>query len=339
VIKIDGYYYDGKSSIQKAVVITFERSGEVLIHGAAVDIKITFDQLKIAARLGNTRRSLFMADGAKLETDNNQAVDKVCAYFDRNIFYSLLHSLEKNWSIVFVALLITVSFIWAGIEYGVPFASKWVVKGVPYSLEQDMGEQGLETLDKWLFSQSLISEAEQAQLQANFQHLVSASEKQYHYRLVLRNSKKMGANALALPGGIIIITDALFKLAENDQQLQAVLAHEMAHIEYQHGLRAMLQDSITALFMAGVLGDITSITSLSVALPTMLVESRYSREFELKADQYAISYLQQNHIAVDHYVRILNLLDKQKKPQLEFDYLSSHPNMVKRIKIIQAQKI
>ena len=97
MIKIDGYYYDGKSSIQKAVVITFERSGEVLIHGAAVDIKIAFDQLKIAARLGNTRRSLFMADGAKLETDNNQAVDKVCAYFDRNIFYSLLHSLEKNW--------------------------------------------------------------------------------------------------------------------------------------------------------------------------------------------------------------------------------------------------
>ena len=337
MIKIDCHYYDGKSSIQTAVVITFELSGEVLIDGKAIEIKTTFEQLKIAARLGNTRRSLFLANGAKLETDDNQAVDKVCAYFDSNIFHSLLHSLEKKWSIVFIALFITVTFVWAGIEYGVPFASKWVVKGIPYQLEQDMGEQGLETLDKWLFSKSLISKNKQAQLQKDFQALVATSKKKYQYRLVLRNSKQMGANALALPGGIIIVTDALLKLAENDQQLLAVLAHEMAHIEYQHGLRAMLQDSITALFMAGVLGDITSITSLSVAVPTMLVESRYSREFELEADQYAIRYLQQQHIAVDHYAQILNLLEKPKNSAFKFDYLSSHPAMDKRIKIIQGQ--
>lgn len=335
MIKIDGNYYDGQTSAQTPVVIIIEQSGAVLIKGDNLALTTDMAQLKIAARLGNTKRNIFLSNGAKIETEDNTAVDKACAYFDSNLFNTLLHRLEKNGPIAFIALGITVLFIWAGIEYAVPFASKWVVKAVPYQLEQNMGDEGLETLDKWLFSKSLIDQAELTQLTADFQRLISTSEKQYHYRLELRNSKKMGANALALPGGTIIVTDALFKLAENDQQLIAVIAHEMAHIENQHGLRSLLQDSITALFMAGVLGDLTSITSLSVTLPTLLVESRYSREFELEADQYAVNYLKQQQIAVKHYVRILQLLEQPS--HYEFDYLSSHPAMGKRIGVIQAQ--
>lgn len=334
MIKFHGCYYDGHSSTQTSVVIAVELSGAVLISGQNLDIKTSIDQLKIAARLGNTKRHIYLANGAKLETDDNKAVDQICAQFDRNILQTLLHKLEKNWSIVVVALLITVAFVWGGIEYGVPFASKWVVKGTPYQIEQDIGEQGLETLDKWLFSKSEINNSDQERLQKQFKHLVSFSEKQYHYRLELRNSKQMGANALALPGGIIIMTDSLFKLAENDQQLIAVLAHEMGHVEYQHGLRSMLQNSITALFMAGVLGDITSLTSLSVTLPTMLVKNRYSREFELESDQYAIHFLQEQQIAIEQYVRILSLLEQPGNSSYEFDYLSSHPAMDKRISII-----
>lgn len=336
MIRIEGYYYDGQSSAQTPVVITVEQSGVVLISGQNMDIKTSVDQLKITARLGNTRRNIFLADGAKLETDDNNAVDQVCGYFDKNILHTLLYRLEKNWPIVLLALLITVAFVWGGIEYGVPFASKWVVKGLPYKLEQDIGEQGLETLDNWLFSKSEIESDDQLALRKQFKRLTVFSKKQYRYRLEFRNSRKMGANALALPGGIIIVTDALLKLAENDQQILAVLAHEMGHVEYQHGLRSMLQNSITALFMAGVLGDIISLTSLSVAVPTMLVESRYSREFELEADQYAIHFLQDQQIAIEQYTRILSLLEQPKNSSYEFDYLSSHPSMDKRIAIIHS---
>jgi len=335
VIKVDGNYYDGQSSKQIAVVITIEQSGDVLITGHELEIKTTVDQLKIAARLANTPRNIFLANGAKIETKDNQAIDQLCAYFDRNVLYTLLHRLEKKWPVVFIALFITIVFIWGGIEYGVPFASKWAVKGIPYQVEQNIGNQGLETLDKWLFEKSLIENNDQKHLQALFKDVVERSEKQYHYRLELRNSKQMGANALALPGGIIIMTDALVELAENDQQILAVLAHEMGHIEYQHGLRSVLQDSITALFMIGVLGDITSITSLAVTVPTIIVETRYSREFELAADQYAIKYLQQQQIAIEHYIQILTLLEQPKHSKFEFDYLSSHPAMDKRIKVIQ----
>jgi len=335
VIKINAYYYDGQSSTQVPVVITVKQTGDVLICGQDVEIKTTVSLLKISARLANTRRNIYLKDGSKLETDDNKAIDQICLYFDRNILQSLLHKLEKNWSVVLVALSITIIFVWGGIEYGVPFASKWVVKGIPYRVEQNIGEQGLESLDKWLFKETAMENSEQEYLQKLFDKVVINSEKQFDYRLEMRSAQKMGANALALPGGVIIITDALVALAENDQQIIAVLAHEMAHIEYQHGLRSLLQDSITALFMAGVLGDISSISSLSVAIPTMLVESRYSREFELEADQYAIDYLEAQNIDIQHYSKILRLLEPAKKAAYSFDYLSSHPAMGKRINIIE----
>ena len=336
MIKIDGYYYDGRSSAQIPVVICFYESGEVLIHGDTLELKTSVNRLTIAARLGNTRRNIFLGDGAKLETEDNSAVDQVCAYFDKNIFHALLHRLEKNWPYALVALFVTVAFVWGGIEYGVPFAAKWAAKSVPHSVEQNIGEQGLETLDEWLFSPSAIDKIEQLRLQNRFKSLIAASEKKYSYRLMLRSSKQMGANALALPGGIIILTDDLFELAENEEQILSVLAHEMGHVQYQHGLRSLFQDSITALFMAAVLGDITSLTSLSVALPTILVESRYSREFELEADQYAVHSLQAQNIEIEQFIRILTLLEQPQISEYEFDYLSSHPAMHKRITTIEA---
>ena len=339
MIKIEGYYYDGCSSAQSEVVICFYESGVVQIRGDALDITTSMDQLKISTRLGNTRRNIFLSKGAKLETDDHEAVDQVCTWLNTSFFHTLIHRLEKNWSYALIALFTTIIFVWGSIEYGVPVAAKWAVKSIPASIEQKIGEQGLETLDNWLFSASTIDEIKQAQLQNLFKSLVTISESQYNYRLMLRSSKQMGANALALPGGIIIMTDALFELAENDEQLLAILAHEMGHVENRHGLRSLFQNSITALFMAGVLGDISSVTSLSVAIPTILVETRYSREFELEADQFAISTLKAKNIDVESLSRILTLLEQthDQDTNIDFDYLSSHPAMNKRIDLIVEQ--
>ena len=146
----------------------------------------------------------------------------------------------------------------------------------------------------------------------------------------------MGANALALPGGSIVVTDGLVQLAENDEQIMAALAHEMGHVDYQHGLRSALQNSLTALLMAGLLGDITSVSSLSATLPTILVENRYSRKFELEADAYAVALLQSQQIDPEQLVRMLVLLEHTHQTAKKFDYLSSHPETNKRIARIES---
>ena len=338
MITINGYYYNGQSPVQTLVTVVFHLSGKVVIEGETLNIITTIEQLTIAPRLANTRRNIYLANGAKLETDDNDAVDKVSRYFSKNILHALLHKLEKNWHYTLTALVVTIVFLWGSIEYGVPQAAKWAVKGIPENIVISIGEQGFSTLDKWLFSPSTIEKMEQLRIQNRFKTMLASANNPYPYRLILRSTKQMGANALALPGGIIIVTDDLIKLAENDEQILSVLTHEMGHIEYQHGLRSLFQNSLTALFMAGVLGDITSVTSLSVALPTMLVERRYSREFELEADQYAKKFLQAQNIELDQFIRILSLLEINRSQDDEFDYLSSHPAMNKRVLTLQSER-
>ena len=55
--------------------------------------------------------------------------------------------------------------------------------------------------------------------------------------LLFRDGGKFGANAFALPSGKIIVTDQLASLL-NDEQIVGVLAHELGHVVYRHGMRA-----------------------------------------------------------------------------------------------------
>ena len=48
-----------------------------------------------------------------------------------------------------------------------------------------------------------------------------------------------GINAFAAPGGYVVITAGLYSLLENEAQLAAVLAHEIAHVVRTHHLKAL----------------------------------------------------------------------------------------------------
>ncbi|MDD2761252.1 MAG: M48 family metallopeptidase [Methylomonas sp.] len=334
MITIKAIYYDGRSSTQLPVLVTFETSGVIVIEGETLRLTTHFNRTTIASRLGNTRRSLFLADGAKLETDDNDAVDSVCREFGQNPWQAILHRIEQRWLYALSAVVVGITLTWAAIAFGVPLAAFWAAKALPVGVEQQVGEQTLASLDNWLFTASEIGDAEQAQLQQRFSQIAATAPGPY--RLLLRNSKKLGANAIALPGGLIIATDALVELAENDEQMLAVLAHEIGHVEYRHGIRSILQDSLTAILMIGLLGDASSISSLSATLPTVLVESRYSRQFEQEADRFALNLLREQGIDAEHFARILTLLNQSHHSDTEFDYLSSHPATNKRIEIIRS---
>lgn len=335
---VNAFYYDGRSSARIPVSVQFSDSGDVTISGESLCLTIPFKRISIASRLGDSPRSLFLPGGGKLETKDNDAIDAVCSHFATNRWQGVLHQLEKHWLYVLPSLLFSIFFIWASVEYGMPVAAKWAAAGIPKNIERQLGEQTLSTLDDWLFTDSLLDDARKNHIHSRFKAFTARSKLQYDYSLLLRNSEKMGANALALPGGIIVVTDAFVDLAENDDQILAVLAHEMGHVEYRHGIRSMLQNSFTALLMIGLLGDVSSVSSLSATLPTVLVQNRYSRKFEQQADSYAVNLMKKQHIDIDQFIRILTLLTKTHHGSEEFDYLSTHPAMGKRIDLIKSMQ-
>jgi predicted Zn-dependent protease len=338
MIEISGFYYDGKTANRVEVKIRFHENGLLEISGGDFSLNSSLKTARISPRIGNTCRSVYLADGSKLESFANDELDGVADYFSQNIYQAFVHQWEQKLSTVLAALAVTVFVIWAGIEFGVPLLAKTAAQNVPFAIEQKLGNQSLTTLDNTFFQPSQLPKKTQQPLSARFQQTIAALPNAKHYRLEFRASKELGANAFALPGGLIIVTDDLVKLADNQEQIVAVLGHELGHVVHKHGLRSLFQDSFTALIMAGLLGDISSISSIAVTLPTLLVESRYSRKFELEADDYAIRFLAHQHIPTNAFVQILTRLQK-KHPANDhkFDYLSSHPAMAERIARIARQ--
>ncbi len=121
----------------------------------------------------------------------------------------------------------------------------------------------------------------------------------YHFAVV--NSKEI--NAFACPGGFIFITTATLKAAQNEDQVAAVLAHEVAHVANKHSLKAMKKAAWTGVALATMQeaattygGDVVQQINASFGnavkdVTTMVLKSGFSRDDEKQADEKGLQYM------------------------------------------------
>ena len=148
----------------------------------------------------------------------------------------------------------------------------------------------------------------------------------------------IGANALALPNGTLVMTDELVELAEHDDEILGVLAHECGHVQGRHALRSVLQSSAVVVVFTLATGDMSAVSAVAAALPTVLLESKYSRHFETEADEYGVRAMRAAGRDPAHLANILERLSAGSETAEEMlAYLSSHPATKERIKAIKGE--
>jgi Zn-dependent protease with chaperone function len=326
-------YYYGRTS--RAHDVSASSDGKrLLIRSEAITADVALADVRVSSRLGDSPRYLMFPDGAKCETDEHEAVDEI--FSSPNI----THRLERRWSFALAATLVTAVFVWLSVEFGLPAIARHAAHAIPVAMEQSMGEQSLKALDGDMLKESRLLEVDRARVRAAFGRVTTTLGPQYkpppNARLLLRRSDTFGANAFALPSGIVVFTDEMVGLAENDEQLMAVIAHELGHVHHRHIMRSILQNSVAALLIATLLGDVASITGLAASIPTFLVEQRYSRTFEFEADAFALQWLDAQQLDRQHLAKILRRLSDAQGMQSEglAKYLSTHPSMDERIESI-----
>ena len=332
-----GSYFDGASSRRHSVQVELDDGDEALvIKGQDVgELRFPLALIKVAPRVGDTPRFIYLDGGASLEVSENDMVDRLVPSLPGGRFHLAQHRVESKLRWIVAMLALTIAFGWATIEYGVPYLAKKAAFALPREVDEMLGDGALAALDGFLFEPTTLKGEQRARLRLRFVDMVGRSDLEAdRVQLVFRSSPVMGANALALPSGIIVMTDELVRLADHEDEVLAVLAHEIGHIRHRHSLRGVLQNSTVALMIASLTGDLASLTSISAALPTMLVQLKYSRGFELEADDYAVAMMRETGIEPTELGDILLRMTGGADGEIP-DYLSTHPGSEERMKRIR----
>ena len=293
--------------------------------------------LKISSRLGNVDRKITLEDGSVFMSRDNDAIDGILQ--NGLIFHTLLHTLESHMGWVFVALLVSGFSLFAFFKWGIPWSSQKIAHALPYETNELISGNTLKFLDKYMFDETNLTKARQTQIRTHFQETLAPlnKSKKIVYKLHFRQWEDI-PNALALPSGDIILTDKFIELSDNQDQIDAVLLHEMGHVVHRHSLEMLIESTFISVTVMFIAGDVNSIADMGVGLGSILVSNSYSRGHESEADSYAFKKMLQLGIdpiaftdimdKMSRYLKDQNMTGKRKKGGKEDElhvYLSTHP--------------
>ena len=268
-------------------------------------------------------------------------------------------SMNRNLSFVFVALMLAV-LVLCGCE-----AMKVVGRGLPYagfipggqgSLVQKTAEASFKAHEKFTpENEYYLGRAVTATVLAKYQPLDDPKANEYinllgqtlamasakpetfgGYHFLILDTDEI--NAIAAPGGFILVSRGLLACCQDEESLAAVLAHEVAHVELDHGVKKAISAArwktagMTAALETGKSvggapvsaamdafeGSITDITD-------KIINSGYARKQEFQADKAAVEILNRVGYSPAGLKTMLQEMDNHVKPQDQHGFGKTHP--------------
>lgn len=280
-------YFDGKSALAHPVTLYLQRH-TLLIKGQGFERQVPVKEVRWPERTRHAVRIAHFKQGGAVQCTDASGWDEWCQR--RGVREPLVVKLQQSWRWVAAAAAALVVVLIVVQQWGLPLAAKGVVSVTPLRVDAAIGEAALNFVDQHLMAPSRLASGEQVRLRRDFEALVTRSLNSDipAWDLVFRKSS-VGPNALALPGGTIIMTDELIALLNNDAALiSGVLAHELGHVQHRHGLRMLFQATLLSAASAAAFGDFSSVFAV---VPVWLGQAGYARDAEREADATAARML------------------------------------------------
>jgi predicted Zn-dependent protease len=325
--RLNGSYFDGLKPLAIDSAMDFTAHEATMIAGD-LDQRYSISDLKVSPRIGRSDRFIALPNGAQFSCPDNIFLD---ALPQESPSEGPVAWLEERWGIALASVATMFCLLSVLYFYALPIAAERIAARIPMKLEQSIGNKTL----SWLDQQNILRSSEldlalRKRTTEIFALLCSDLPFKNYYRLEFRAVS--GSNAFALPGGVIVITDDMVKVAITDEEILAVLAHEIGHQELRHSMRSLFQNSLTTAALASVSADAVS-TSYSIGgFSSLVAITKYSRKFESEADEYAFKLLKRRGYSAASFASIMERL--YKKNELISDspnFLSTHPITSERI--------
>lgn len=224
--------------------------------------------------------------------------------------------------LVSLFLLVWLAFIFIPLKPAPPEAALSVEK------EQEIGDV---LIDAFLQDQKVITDSVVMgaidQIHDRLLAVLDTTEYDYHI-YVIRNDN---INAFASLGGNMVVFSGLLKYADNPEEVAAVLAHEMGHVEKRHVVNKVVKELgislVLSVISGGDPGFINQILQQSVS-------TVFDRSQESEADDFGLALLEKAEIHPNAMAAIFRKIkDEYGSSTFEnLEFLSTHPNTNKRIK-------
>lgn len=281
-------------------------------------------------RLGNLPSRLTFPSGWQFHSDDHDAIDRLVGADRRH----LLHRWEA-WHFRLVLAMIPIVaggvLIW---RWGLDLLVALAVALTPAGLAETIDDGHVAFIDQVMAVPSALDDGQRESVRLVFRNIVSVAPEPPHgpYTLLFRDITGVGPNAFALPGGTIIVTDALVRTFPDPDVIAGVLGHEIAHVTEQHGLKRVYRSIGTFLLVALIAGDVGPIVEDMLLEGALLLSLARSRDQELEADRIGIG------LAFDagyDPVALVHLFEHLSHASDVPSWLSTHPALDERVPAIR----
>ena len=327
---VEARYFDGRSSRAYQVQLSVS-NGHLDIVGDAIARRIPLTELRVSEPLSHAPRIVTLSDGAFCEIADNAAFSQTLAASGHRD--SLVVTWQSRWRGAVIALIGLIAFLFVAYRWVLPAGAEYAALQVPLAWEERLGREATAFVEKRIFSPTQLPSERRDALIDRFDAIAPENGRDYAIRF---RASKIGPNALALPGGVIYMTDALVELAPDDDAVLGVLAHELGHIEQRHLMRRLFSNAAVGAAAAVLFGDVSTVLA---ALPALLIDLDYSRAMEREADLYAVERLRANGIPTGSLATLFERMQQahdKRGSQSEWPaYLSTHPPTPERIEVFR----
>jgi len=163
----------------------------------------------------------------------------------------------------------------------------------------------------------------------------------YEYHFYLLDSPEL--NAFTTPGGNIYVLTGLLAKMQTDDELAAVLAHEIGHCAARHTIKkfqgAVGYEILGTLLLSSIQVDsqVKKIASMGSDALMQVVFSAYSRQDEMQADKLGVKYLDLSGYNPQGMVDTLEILAREEKGGQAPLFLRTHPYLKDRVIAVKDQ--
>lgn len=337
-MKIEGQYFQPLSS--KSV------PSSLLIEDGKVRVELndgtSVGQLAIASVQGST--AIHFKCGSCF-TSNNAIPKEVHQQLVGSVRWKIIW-LEKFTATRAIALGLILVISVLAYKAAFSTASGVAVDFFPLSWETKIGENAYRTIRPIALSESNLSPNLRGKINQQAQDIAHLAGIEQQVQVYFHHSVFFDANALAFPGGLVVVTDRLVELLSHEEVL-AVVAHELAHIELRHSLRQALEVVGVSAIALLIFGASESFSEEIVAVVVDGLLLANSREHEKEADLEAIRILKESGIDPVHLVTSLQKLAEYyctdsdtsitscEDPALS--WLSTHPTPKERVAYLREE--